>query len=105
MVASALALALVNGLVVLVATRAFGSAAPAAPVLLVGLLLPVVVVVAPTPDGVGLVEASLVVGLVWAGVDAGAAVAAMVLVRLVTFWIPMLPGWIVLRRLVRSGDL
>ena len=44
-------------------------------------------------------------GLIWAGLDAGAAVAAMVLVRLVTFWIPMLPGWIALRRLERSGVL
>ena len=66
MVASALALALVNGLVVLVAARAFGTTS-AAPVLFVGLLIPVVVVVAPTPDGAGLVEACLVVGLIWAG--------------------------------------
>ena len=105
MVASALALALVNGLVVLVATRAFGATVPAAPVLLVGLLLPVIVVIAPTPDGAGLVEASLVLGLIWTGMDAGAAVAAMVLVRLVTFWIPMLPGWFALRRLERDGTL
>jgi undecaprenyl-diphosphatase len=105
MVASALALALVNGLVVLVATRAFGASASAAAVLLVGLLLPVLVVVAPTPDGAGLVEAGLVLGLIWAGVDAGPAVAAMVLVRLVTFWIPMLPGWLALRRLEHSGEL
>jgi glycosyltransferase 2 family protein len=105
MVASALALALVNGLVVLVATRAFGASAPAAAVLLVGLLIPVAVVVAPTPDGAGLVEASLVVGLIWAGVGAGEAVATMVLVRLVTFWIPMLPGWIALRRLERDRVL
>jgi uncharacterized membrane protein YbhN (UPF0104 family) len=105
MVASALALALVNGLVVLVAARAFGPAGSAAPLLLVGLLVPVVVVVAPTPDGAGLVEAFLVLGLIWAGLGAGAAVAAMVLVRLLTFWIPMLPGWIALRRLERSGVL
>jgi uncharacterized membrane protein YbhN (UPF0104 family) len=105
MVASALALALVNGLVVLAAARAFGATAPAAPLLLVGLLVPAVVLVAPTPDGAGLVEASLVLGLIWAGVDAGAAVAAMVLVRLVTFWIPMLPGWILLRRLERDRVL
>ena len=105
MVASALALALVNALVVLAAVRAFGAAGSVGPVLLVGLLVPVIVVVAPTPDGAGLVEAFLVLGLIWAGLGAGAAVAAMVLVRLVTFWIPMLPGWIALRRLERSGVL
>ena len=64
-----------------------------------------IVVIAPTPDGAGLVEASLVLGLIWTGMDAGAAVATMVLVRLVTFWIPMLPGWFALRRLERDGTL
>ena len=103
--ASALALALVNGVVVMAATRASGATGASAPVLLVGLLLPVVVVVAPTPDGAGMAEVALVLGLIWAGVGAGAAVVAMVLVRLVTLWIPMLPGWYALRRLQHDGVL
>ena len=105
MVGSALALALVNALVVLVAARAVGAAPAAAPVLFLGLVVPVVVVVAPTPDGAGMVEAALVLGFIWAGLGAGAAVAAMVLVRFLTFWIPMLPGWFALRGLRERGEL
>ncbi len=103
--ASCLALALVNSLVLLAATHAFGAGGAAAPVLAVGLLVAVAVVVAPTPDGAGLVEAVMVLGLIWAGVGPGAAVATMVLVRVVAFWLPMLPGWIVLHRLERRGVL
>jgi undecaprenyl-diphosphatase len=104
-VAAAIGLALVNALVVLAAARAVGSDASSGPVLLVGLLVAVVVVVAPTPDGAGMVEVALTLGLVWAGLDAGAAVAAMVLVRIVTLWLPMLPGWYALRRLERADAL
>ena len=60
---------------------------------------------APTPDGEGAVEAVLVLGLVWAGVDAGPAVAAALLARLLRFWLPMLPGWIALRRSQHDGVL
>jgi uncharacterized membrane protein YbhN (UPF0104 family) len=105
MVAAAIGLALVHALVVLAATRAVGSDAAVGPALLVGLLLAVVVVIAPTPDGAGMVEIALTLGLIWAGVDAGAAVAAMVIVRVVTLWLPMLPGWYALRRLERDGAL
>jgi uncharacterized membrane protein YbhN (UPF0104 family) len=103
--ASCLVLALVNSLVLFAATRAFGATGAAAPVLAVGLIVAVMVVVAPTPDGAGLVEAVMVLGLIWAGVGAGAAVATMILVRVLAFWLPMLPGWIVLRRLERRGVL
>jgi len=62
-------------------------------------------VLAPTPDGEGVVEAVLVLGLVWAGVDAGPAVAAALLARILRFWMPMLPGYLALRRLRNDGVL
>jgi len=105
MVAAGIGLALVNALVVLAAARSVGSDASAGPLLLVGLLVAVVVVISPTPDGAGMVEIALTLGLVWAGLDAGKAVAAMVLVRIVTLWLPMLPGWFALRRLQHDGVL
>ena len=61
--------------------------------------------VAPTPGGIGAVEATLVAGLTSAGMPSTTAVAAVILFRLATFWIPLLPGWAALAVLQRSGDL
>ncbi len=104
-VGSCLVLALVSGVGLLVAARAVGASPATLPTLLVGLLLAVVVVASPTPDGSGLVEAVAVLGLVWVGVPAPSAVLAMILGRLLGFWIPLLPGWLVLRRLQRDHVL
>jgi uncharacterized membrane protein YbhN (UPF0104 family) len=41
----------------------------------------------------GAVEAALVAGLTAAGLDAGVAVSAVLLYRLVTFWLPTVPGY------------
>ena len=49
---------------------------------------------APTPGGVGVVEAALISGLVAAGLDNAVAVPAVFLFRLATFWLPILPGWL-----------
>jgi len=48
---------------------------------------------APTPGGLGAVEAALAAGLTAAGLDAGLAVSVVLLFRLVTFWLPTLPGY------------
>ena len=48
---------------------------------------------APTPGGVGAVEAALIGGLTASGLPASIAVPAVFLYRLATFWIPILPGW------------
>ncbi|MEV6159662.1 lysylphosphatidylglycerol synthase transmembrane domain-containing protein [Nonomuraea sp. NPDC052129] len=48
---------------------------------------------APTPGGLGAVEASLTVGLTVAGLPAELATSAVLLHRLLTFWLPVLPGW------------
>ncbi len=49
---------------------------------------------APTPGGIGAVEAALAAGLTAAGLDGSTAVQAALLFRAVTFWIPMVPGWL-----------
>jgi len=49
---------------------------------------------APTPGGLGAVEAALIAGLVAAGLDNTVAVPAVFLYRLFTFWVPILPGWL-----------
>jgi len=102
-VGAMLGLALVDALVVLAAVQVFGGGAPMAAVVFASLLATAVGVLAPTPDGAGVIEAVLVLALVWAGVDAGPAVAATLFSRLLGFWLPMVPGWFALRRLARDG--
>jgi uncharacterized protein (TIRG00374 family) len=59
----------------------------------------------PTPGGLGAVEAALAAGLTAAGLEANVAVSAVLLFRLVTFWIPVLPGWLSFHWLQRRGLL
>lgn len=59
----------------------------------------------PTPAGVGAVEAALVSGLVATGVPVATATAAALLTRLVTVWVPALPGWWAMRSLRRAALL
>jgi uncharacterized protein (TIRG00374 family) len=48
---------------------------------------------APTPGGLGAVEGALTLGLTVAGLPAELATSAVLLHRLLTFWLPVLPGW------------
>ncbi len=48
----------------------------------------------PTPGGLGAVEAALTAGLTAIGVGTGVAVSSVLLFRIVSFWLPILPGWI-----------
>ncbi|MFC4112287.1 lysylphosphatidylglycerol synthase transmembrane domain-containing protein [Nonomuraea zeae] len=48
---------------------------------------------APTPGGLGAVEGALALGLTVAGLPAELATSAVLLHRLLTFWLPVLPGW------------
>jgi glycosyltransferase 2 family protein len=58
---------------------------------------------APTPGGLGAVEAALIAGLVSVGLDKEIAVPSVLLFRLMTFWVPILPGWGTFARLTRRG--
>jgi uncharacterized protein (TIRG00374 family) len=49
-----------------------------------------------TPGGIGLVEGTLCLGLVSSGLPAALALAAVLLYRLVSFWLVMVAGWLVL---------
>ncbi len=54
---------------------------------------------APTPGGLGTVEAAMVAGLTAIGIQSGEAVAAVLASRLLTFWLPILPGLVAFRLL------
>ncbi|MCU1379545.1 MAG: hypothetical protein JWN29_2528 [Acidimicrobiales bacterium] len=60
---------------------------------------------APTPGGLGAVEASLIAGLTAVGQPAAGAVTAVLVFRLITYWLPVLPGAVSFWALRRSGTL
>ncbi|MCT7658296.1 lysylphosphatidylglycerol synthase transmembrane domain-containing protein [Mycobacterium deserti] len=60
---------------------------------------------APTPGGVGAVEAALIGGLAAFGVPAAVAVPSVLLYRILTCWLPVFFGWPIMRWLSKSGAL
>ncbi|MDT0265486.1 flippase-like domain-containing protein [Streptomyces sp. DSM 44915] len=57
---------------------------------------------APTPGGMGAIEVTLSAGLVAFGVPQEVAVGSVLLFRLMTFWLPVLPGWLSFTHLTRK---
>jgi uncharacterized protein (TIRG00374 family) len=57
---------------------------------------------APTPGGVGAVEAALIGGLAAFGLPAGVAVPSVLLYRVLTCWLPVFIGWPVMRWLSKN---
>jgi undecaprenyl-diphosphatase len=86
-------------------TRAFG----------LGLGLPAVIAiflggsavgsVSVTPGGLGVLEGALAAGLTAAGAASGPAIAAVLTYRLITYWLPVVPGFAAYRVLRRSGSI
>ncbi|WP_344593961.1 flippase-like domain-containing protein [Actinomadura vinacea] len=73
--------------------RAFGESLPWTAVVVVFLTANAVGSAAPTPGGLGAVETALTVALTISGLTAEAATSAVLLFRLLTLWLPVLPGW------------
>ena len=61
----------------------------------------VAVALVPTPGGIGSVEAALVVSLVAAGGPVAVATAVVLAYRIITVWLPLVPGALTLGALVR----
>jgi uncharacterized membrane protein YbhN (UPF0104 family) len=59
----------------------------------------------PTPGGIGAVETALSIALAGAGMQPAQAITAVLLFRTVTFWLPVLAGWISLHYLQRQDIL
>jgi uncharacterized protein (TIRG00374 family) len=85
--------------------HAFGGSIPIASVAVVYLTGSALGSVVPTPGGLGAVEAALSAGLTAAGLPGAAAVSAVLLFRLLTFWLPVPVGWVALRYLERRQAL
>jgi uncharacterized protein (TIRG00374 family) len=65
----------------------------------------VVASASPTPGGVGAIEAALIAGLTSIGVPVAQATPAVLIYRLVTYWLVMLPGWISLKVMEKRGEV
>jgi len=59
----------------------------------------------PTPGGIGAVEAAMSTGLIAVGMQSSKAVAAVLLFRTVTFWLPVPTGWWAMHFLQRRDVL
>jgi glycosyltransferase 2 family protein len=59
----------------------------------------------PTPGGLGAIEAALVAALTGYGMADSAAVSSVLTFRLATYWVPMIPGWVMFQQMQRREEL
>ena len=102
---SSAALTLAYGLVLAASLLAFGVEVSLVEVLAVYLGGTAVAAASPTPGNLGAVEVALAAGLTTVGVASAPAVAAVLLYRLLTFWLPVRPGLIAFRYLQHKHQL
>ncbi|WP_454338106.1 lysylphosphatidylglycerol synthase transmembrane domain-containing protein [Streptomyces glaucescens] len=81
--------------------RALGLPVPLWHMAVAYLAATVAVALIPTPGGIGSVETALIVALVAAGGPAAVATAVVLAFRIITVWLPLLPGALTLGALVR----
>ena len=87
------------------ALRAFGADLPVVSSTIVYLLGNSAGSVAPTPGGMGAIEAAEIAGLGAVGINPGVAASVVLVFRAATFWIRIPLGWLAFRALERRGDL
>jgi uncharacterized protein (TIRG00374 family) len=104
-IGGALLLSLAYILCLAACVAAFGRSVPFAKIGFVYLTGSAIGSIIPTPGGLGAVEAALTAGLTAAGVPGAVAVSAVLLFRLLTFWLPVPFGWAALEYLERRQDL
>lgn len=84
---------------------AFGANVQPAEALFLYLLVTAIGTAAPTPAGLGATDAAAIVGLSAMNVPIDIALSAMFTYRLITFWLPILPGLLALRLVSRWNHL
>ncbi|NED97191.1 flippase-like domain-containing protein [Phytoactinopolyspora alkaliphila] len=85
--------------------RAVGGSADLAALAVVQMVGNTIGMAVPTPGGLGAVEAALTAGVSTIGVAATYAVPAVLLFRIVSFWLPIVPGWVLWTQMQRRGLL
>lgn len=99
LIASSASLTVLSGLAL--ATSAFAVGADVSIVALFAVYLggTAIAAVSPTPGNIGAVEVALTAGLTALGVTVSTALAAVLIYRLLTFWLPVAPGFLALQHL------
>jgi uncharacterized protein (TIRG00374 family) len=69
------------------------------------LAMTAVAAASPTPGNLGALELALTGGLTTLSIPMGTAVGAVLIFRLLTFWLPLVPGFLAFRYLHRGGHL
>lgn len=82
--------------------EAFGGGTTFVTVTVVTMIGGTLAAAAPTPGGVGAVEAALIGGLAAFGLPASIAVPSVLLYRVLTCWLPVFCGWPILRWLTEK---
>jgi uncharacterized membrane protein YbhN (UPF0104 family) len=98
-----IAVPVLHCLVVYAVLRSLDGSVPLAPVALAYLTASSVAALVPSPGGFGALDATLVAGLVAVGTPSTVALATVLVYRLLTVWLPLLPGACVLAVLIRRG--
>jgi uncharacterized protein (TIRG00374 family) len=88
-----------------VSLRAFGDHLGLATLIVVSTLAAIIGAVAPSPGGMGVVEAGMILGLTAAGVPEADATAAVFIQRLFTSYLPPIWGWFTLVWMRRNDYL
>ncbi|GAB1331876.1 lysylphosphatidylglycerol synthase transmembrane domain-containing protein [Streptomyces sennicomposti] len=97
------AFALLHAGVVVAVVHAIGIGLPANRVVMAYLVASGAAALLPTPGGLGSLDAALVFALTAAGAPGSAAVSAVLGYRLLTGWLPLAPGLLVLALLARRS--
>ena len=85
--------------------QAFGGSVAIAGIAVVYLTGSALGSIVPTPGGLGAVEAALTAGLVATGLHGTEAASAVLLFRLLNFWLPVPVGWVALNYLERKDAI
>ncbi|MFK0286788.1 lysylphosphatidylglycerol synthase domain-containing protein [Streptomyces sp. NPDC090499] len=99
------AFALLHAAVIVAVVHAIGLGLPASRVVMAYLVASGAAALLPTPGGLGSLDAALALALTAAGAPGPAAVSAVLGYRLLTGWLPLVPGLLVLALLARRSAL
>lgn len=94
-----------SGFGLVASLAAFRTPAPVLTVLAVFVVSQTVGQIVPVPGGLGAVETLMVAGLTAMAIEPTVAVAAVLTSRLLTFWLPVLPGIVMFRYLQHRGTV
>ena len=105
LIAASASLTILSALTLAASTTAVGGQVPFAALFAVYLAGTAIAAASPTPGNIGAVEVALSAGLTSLGMAPASALAAVLVYRLLTFWLPVIPGFLALRHLRGSGTL